>query len=222
MKSRSKTHHSSSSTAAAAASSMTKSSSFGSSSTTAAAVSVTKFGQATFTSVRHRQQDHNENGNFVPLKKTKYEHHDPVDDLIMMKMDRKSATSIRDGTNTNVGDGSNENKVAETKPKVYKFFKSRSSATTAAANTSSSQSSMTTGQQSNNSSSNSSWLSSSSSTTTTSTSTSRSPSIVLNQNPGEAKIVPSSPIPIVSNESDDWTVNFDENELDVEKENKFY
>ena len=77
-------------------------------------------------------------------------------------------------------------------------------------------------QQSNNSSSNSSWLSSSSSTTTTSTSTSRSPSIVLNQNPGEAKIVPSSPIPIVSNESDDWTVNFDENELDVEKENKFY
>ncbi|KAH9510640.1 hypothetical protein DERF_009157 [Dermatophagoides farinae] len=62
-----------------------------------------------------------------------------------------------------------------------------------------------TGQQSNNSSSNSSWLSSSSSTTTTSTSTSRSPSIVLNQNPGEAKIVPSSPIPIVSNESDDWT-----------------
>ncbi|XP_046916578.2 cohesin release factor wings apart-like [Dermatophagoides farinae] len=181
MKSRSKTHHSSSSTAAAAASSMTKSSSFGSSSTTAAAVSVTKFGQATFTSVRHRQQDHHENGNFVPLKKTKYEHHDPVDDLIMMKMDRKSATSIRDGTNTNVGDGSNENKVAETKPKVYKFFKSRSSATTAAANTSSSQSSMTTGQQSNNSSSNSSRLSSSSSTTTTTTSsTNRSPSIVLN------------------------------------------
>ncbi|KAH9528806.1 hypothetical protein DERF_002721 [Dermatophagoides farinae] len=198
-------------------SSMTKSSS----STTADAASVTKFGQATFTSVRHRQQDHHENDNFVPLKKTKYEHHDPVDDMIMMKMDRKSATSVRDGTDTNAGDGSNKNHVVETKPKVYKFFKSRSSTTTAAANTSSSQLSMTTGQQSNNSSSNSSQLSSSSSTTTTSSSsTSRSPSIVLNQNLGEAKIVPSSPIPIVSNESVDYTQIKEKEKSDSIKSNE--
>lgn len=69
------------------------------SATTAAAVSVMKFGQATFTSVR-RQDCENGNGNFVPLKKTKLD-----DDL---KNEKPQV-------------------VPAAKPKVYKFFKSRAS-----------------------------------------------------------------------------------------------
>lgn len=69
----------------------------------AAAVSVTKFGQATFTSVR-RQDCENGNGSYVLLKKaTKTE----PDDAGLKK---------------------EEPPAAAPKPKVYKFFKSRSSA----------------------------------------------------------------------------------------------
>lgn len=68
------------------------------STTSAAAVSVTKFGQATFTSVRRKDYE-NGNNSFVPLKKSLIE-----DDTPIVKEVEIKPTS---------------------KPKVYKFFKSR-------------------------------------------------------------------------------------------------
>lgn len=70
------------------------------SSTTAAAVTVNKFGQTTFTSVR--RQD-NENGKFFPLKKSK------LDEFDVCQLKNEQPPKI------------------DAKPKVYKFFKSRAS-----------------------------------------------------------------------------------------------
>lgn len=72
------------------------------STTSAAAVNITRFGQATFTSVR-RQDCENGNGNYVPLKKAK---------LDSGEVEKALATVA----------------PVVAKPKVYKFFKSRAPA----------------------------------------------------------------------------------------------
>ncbi|UXI14420.1 protein wings apart-like [Sarcoptes scabiei] len=86
------------------------------SATTAAAVSLTRFGQATFTSVRRK--DANENGNYVPLKISS---HIDKDNFELQSFSKLSSISDNNGA------GSNNNAAVQidSKPKVYKFFKSR-------------------------------------------------------------------------------------------------
>lgn len=78
--------------------------------TSGAALSVTKFGQTTYTSIRRQKEG--ENASFVPLKAA-LENNGQKKDNLAEEVSQETLTSISKVDNS-------------PKPKVYKFFKSRS------------------------------------------------------------------------------------------------
>lgn len=83
-----------------------------SSSPSVAGVSMSKFGQATFTSIRARDEDNGSKStmkNFVPLVNLEPV---PIEELDQNERDKRLLSPVKP-------------QVPPTKPKVYKFFKSR-------------------------------------------------------------------------------------------------